>query len=315
MMKASRIPAFGAVLLVWVASSTVFAAATSGEKQERPAKAVYEQRPIGASPQLISPAAAAETINRFKTAYSAKLGSPRFLIYVNRELVDVRSGLKLAGRDETVVTTKRDASKDIPAAPEGEGDAAGGKDGTTSSGTETVTTKAGVSSNEKKVAHVNRYERVDREEDSFEYKQMVRDVELMFGRRLRSAGASLADQRTATQLLADRNLRDFTTPTEGEQAHKDRDALARIADVVVEVLIANKEVPVSKLSGNGASTVPDIQVTAIRIKDSKIIGQATSMDVLGQKAQLNYVSSAFTAREIADATALFFMEDMLLGIE
>lgn len=309
---------FSLATLAFTVSITASAAQPADKKAADP-KFVYEQRPIGASQQLVSPAVAAETISRFRAAYP-KLGNPRILIYVNRELVDVRTGLKLAGREETVVSSKREAVRDLQPSSEGDSGAPGTETTSASTNnaggtTDSAPSKAAVSSTEKKVANVNKYERTEREDDSFEYKQMVRDVELVFGRRLRSGGASLADQRIATQLMADRPLRDFTTPTEGEQARKDREALAKVADVVLEILIANRDVTVSKVSGNVSRNVPDLQVTAIRISDSKIIGQASAADVLGQKAQLNYVSNTFTTRDIADATALFLMEDMMIGTQ
>src|SRR5215831_2584240 len=55
---------------------------------------VYDQKPMGAPQNLITPEQAQTIISRFKAAYPG-IGSPRFLIYVNRELVDQQSGLKL----------------------------------------------------------------------------------------------------------------------------------------------------------------------------------------------------------------------------
>ena len=57
-------------------------------------------------PMLVSEADAQATVDAFRTNYQ-KLGSPRMLIYVNRDLVDEQSGLKLSGRSETVKTTSK----------------------------------------------------------------------------------------------------------------------------------------------------------------------------------------------------------------
>src|SRR5688500_17431691 len=46
---------------------------------------IYDQKPIAGRPVLIQPEQAQGIIDRFKAAYP-KMGSPRLLIYVNREL-------------------------------------------------------------------------------------------------------------------------------------------------------------------------------------------------------------------------------------
>src|ERR1700758_4958718 len=60
---------------------------------------VYDQKLYAGRPGLVTPEQAQATITRFKAIYP-NLGSPRLLIYVNRELVDEQSGLKLVGRKE-----------------------------------------------------------------------------------------------------------------------------------------------------------------------------------------------------------------------
>ena len=304
------------------------------ENKTRSAATNYEQQLYGPPAHLIAPEVAASTIRRFRAAYP-QLGSPRFLLYVNRELIDQRTGLKLAGREETVVSTRREAARETvpsegespiaPTAPApspasaSTGLASGGglSELTTRStdGVETPSPRTALSSTEKKVATVNRYERTEREEDSFEYRQLVREVELAFGRRLRSAGAALADQKIATALMADRPLRDFTTPTEGEQARKDREALAKAADVVLEILLVHRETIVARVSGNATLSQPEIQVTAIRLNDSRILGQASSADVLGSAAQQQKrLGQHHSSRDITDAVALYLMDDMMLGL-
>ena len=67
---------------------------------------VYEQKPLGGQQPLVGPQQAQAIIDRFKAAYP-KLGNPRLLIYVNRELVDENSGLKLVARTEKIQTTSK----------------------------------------------------------------------------------------------------------------------------------------------------------------------------------------------------------------
>jgi len=77
----------------------------------------------------------------------------------------------------------------------------------------------------------------------------------------------------------------------GDQAAKERDALAQAADIAIEVLISSRNLTVSEVSGDSTVAVPDIQMTAIRLKDAAIVGQASASDVLGAGA-------ASAAREI-----------------
>src|ERR1043165_8708588 len=62
---------------------------------------VYDQKPIAARPPLVAPEQAQAIIDHFRESY-AKLGRPRTLIFINRELVDEQSGLKLTHRKEHV---------------------------------------------------------------------------------------------------------------------------------------------------------------------------------------------------------------------
>jgi hypothetical protein len=121
------------------------------------------------------------------------------------------------------------------------------------------------------------------------------------------AGASLADQRLATQMMADHPFKPLNGGS--DQAQKDREALEKIADVVVEVLISSKNVQVAEISGDRTYAVPDIQATAMRLKDARILGQAASSDISGRGGR------NFDVREISDATALALMEDMLTSAE
>src|SRR3954464_8100398 len=48
---------------------------------------VYDQKPLASQPSLVTQQQAQAVVDKFKAAYP-KLGSPRILIYVNRDLVD-----------------------------------------------------------------------------------------------------------------------------------------------------------------------------------------------------------------------------------
>jgi len=277
---------------------------------------VYEQKPITSLPQLVPPAQAQQIIDKFKAGY-AKLGSPRILIYVNRDLVDEKSGLKLAGRTERTVHSRSSLNSTIqPAGNANAGSVTVNAGGNVSvKGGPTLSGPGQVAGSSERVVNNNTYRDTAAPLPALADKQTVRDVERLFGRPLRLGGATLADQRVATQLIADKPLDAFISRTEGEAARKDREALAKIADVVVEVLISSRPIVVQEVSGDKTYTVPDIQVTAIRLNDARIIGQASASDILGKDRYAGRIVTNFDVREITEATALALMEDMMVGMK
>jgi hypothetical protein len=236
---------------------------------------VYEQKPMGGRPVLVTPEQAQSIINRFKAAYP-KLGNPRMLIYVNRELVDQQSGMKLVRREERIESVHNLAY---------------------------TNTEPSVKSDEK-----NTYVTEGKTQPTVADKQTVRDVERLFGRPLRAAGVTLTDQKVAAELIADKPIAEFIGTTDTPQSRKDREALGKIADAVIEVLMSSKTVTVPTISGSQEITVPEIHATAISLSDAKILGQTSSADVLSRvpPGQL----SGFDVREITEATALSLMDDM-----
>ena len=99
----------------------------------------------------------------------------------------------------------------------------------------------------------------------------------------------------------------------GDRAAKVRKALADIADIAIEVLISSRSITVPEVSGETTYPVPDIQATAIRLKDAAIVGQAAASDIIGKGVQAGRVVRQFDVRDITEATALALMEDMLTG--
>lgn len=140
-------------------------------------------------------------------------------------------------------------------------------------------------------------------------RQTVREIERLFGRAFRHAGAQLADQTVAEALLPATP----GTPLAGDKAERERRALAELADLAIEVLISSRSLTVPELGGDATHTVPDIEVTAIRLKDAAIVGQAAASDVLGRGARAGRIVRDFSLQDITEATALALMEDMLTG--
>jgi hypothetical protein len=228
------------------------------------------QRVYGPSGEtLIARQSAAGILEGFRKAYVAE-AAPRVVIYVNRALIDTATGLKLTGHSEKYYREGDTVAK--------------------TSGENTYTVK-------------------DPAAPTLADQQTVREIERLFGRAFRNAGATLADQKSAVALLEDNPGHRLL----GDQAAKDREALGKIADVAVEVLISSRSLTVPEVSGDKTYTVPDIQATAIRLKDSAIIGQASASDILGHDMQAGNVARHFGVRDITEATALALMSDMLTG--
>lgn len=285
---------------------------------------VYDQKPMAGHQVLIAPEQAKALIERFKTNY-AKLGNPRMVIYVNRDLVDEASGVRLSGRTEKIQSNTTEVKTEFKADPNAPAPQINNSPGIPPAANVTIVGdvsgrnpnripgSGNVNTRTEKKTEENTYKSTDRNSGTLADKQTVRDVERLFGRPLRIAGVTIADQRVATQLLSDRPIHALTT--EGEQARKDREALGKIADVALEVLISSRQITVPGISGDQVYNVPDIQATAISLKDAKILGQATASDIIGKDRYAGNIARTFDVREIAEATALALMEDMLLSVE
>jgi hypothetical protein len=139
-------------------------------------------------------------------------------------------------------------------------------------------------------------------------KQSMRDMESFFGHRLRDAGATLTDEKVAAQVIGDKPLDMFIGSSDTPEARKDREALRTVADAVIEVVLASKDVSVPADSGSQTITIPEVQATAINLKDSKILGQASSSDMTGRVPPSTLGNLG--VGDLAEATALALMDDM-----
>lgn len=255
---------------------------------------------------------AAQIVEEFRAAYG-RLEQPRMVIYVNRELVEDRDGLRLTGRKEHVETERDERSSTHAGAPtsaQPQTQVNVAVSGNAGDNTSTAYGPGEVRGSRERVSADNTYERTDSAAPTLADRQTVRDVERLFGRPLRIAGAQVADQRVVASLIADRPLDELLASGGSEAARKDREALNRIADVVVEVLISTRSLTIPGYSGDETRTVPDIQATAIRLSDGAIIGQASATDVLGRDRDAGPIVRQFEVRDIAEATALALMDDI-----
>jgi hypothetical protein len=264
------------------------------------------------SDTLIARETANGILENFKKAYAKADNAPRVVIYVNRELVDLDSGLKLTGHTEKYEKTKSSMKNDMEpppstGAPQTQINVAVG--GSNTSGATAASGKGTASSSVSKTSGENTYSVKEGTKATLADKQTVREIERLFGRAFRNGGAKLADQKSAAALLDEKGDGRLTS----DAAAKDRAALATVADVAIEVLISSRNLTVPEVSGDKTYSVPDIQATAIRLKDSAIIGQASASDVLGKDQQAGRIVRQFDVRDITEATALALMEDMLTG--
>lgn len=287
----------------------------------------YEQQPLAGRASLVNPDEARAVVESFRETY-AQLGKPRMLIYVNRELIREDSGRKLVGRTERYETKRTTRTVDFkPAAGGAESGSASVApaaapmiaatgDVTLSSGSAGIPAGSGTDATEvERLSGENTYTFSEAPRQSLADRQTTRDVERLFGRPLRLAGASLADQRIGAQLLEASPSAIRPGAAADTTSEQDRQALLKHADVVLEILIGSRQVRTAGFSGDVMTTVPDIQATAVRLSDSQILGQASSVDVLGGDAEASRLAGKHSVQEIAEATALALMRDLMLRAE
>lgn len=271
-----------------------------------------EQQLYAPAGTMIPPAQARAIVERFKAAYET-LGKPRLLFYVNRDLVATDAALELKKHTEHTEAVRTETKSDVEA-PAGTATPAAVNvivNSTTTAGP-VAAGKGSTQSQTEKVTAENVYEAKAATTLTLADRQTIRDVERLFGRPFRVAGAQLADQKVATSLIAGKSFNHFAA-ADNEPARKEREALAKVADVVIEILISSRQVSVLQVSGEKTFVVPDIQATAIRLSDSAILGQASSRDVLGKDRDASRLVPHFDVNDITEATALALMEDMAPG--
>ncbi|MDR0902397.1 MAG: hypothetical protein LBM92_06475 [Opitutaceae bacterium] len=140
-------------------------------------------------------------------------------------------------------------------------------------------------------------------------RQTARDIERLAARPYRAAGAIFADQKIAASMLPDSSVTsraELNRYLVTEDGRKDREALAKVTDIVIEVLVSSRDITIQQVSGAQTAAVPDIQMTAIRLSDAAILGQASSLELIGA----NPPPAAFDAQIVTESTALVLMQDI-----
>ncbi|MBI3887034.1 MAG: hypothetical protein HY302_15095 [Opitutae bacterium] len=268
-----------------------------------------EQQLFAPAGSIIRPEEARAIVEKFKTTYAA-LGKPRLVFYVNRDLVATESALELTKRTEHTETARTETKSDIePPAPAAAQTQVNVQTGGPAAAAAVPAGKGSTHAQTERVTAENTYTARPAPALTLADRQTIRDVERLFGRPFRAAGAQLADQKIATSLMADKSYHHFAA-ADSDAARREREALTKVADVVIEVLVSSRQVSVLQVSGEQTFVVPDIQATAIRLSDSAILGQASSRDVLGKDRDAGKLVPHFDVNDITEATALALMEDM-----
>jgi len=117
--------------------------------------------------------------------------------------------------------------------------------------------------------------------DELSTRQTKREVELLFGRPLRLAGATLIDP-----------------------------AQTNLPELTLEILLGEREIKVPGINGPKPHTVPDIIVTATRAADGQVLGQATVLDLFKHQAAAARMLQRYNIQQLTEATALALMKDI-----
>jgi hypothetical protein len=117
--------------------------------------------------------------------------------------------------------------------------------------------------------------------DELSTRQTKREVELLFGRPLRLAGATLIDP-----------------------------AQTNLPELTLEILLGEREINVPGINGPKTHTVPDIIVTATRAADGQVLGQATVLDLFKHQAAAARMLQRYNIQQLTEATALALMKDI-----
>ena len=83
-------------------------------------------------------------------------------------------------------------------------------------------------------------------------------------------------------------------------------------DIALNLLISWRTIPITGFNGEAVNkVVPEVQVTAIRLTDGAIMGQAGTVDLIGQRQDSWVTVERVGVPEVMRATALVLLEDMV----
>jgi hypothetical protein len=247
------------------------------------------------------------TVQAFRAAY-AKLGRPRLLVFVNRELVRDRGEMLAAERTDRSVKTKGDPVPLLPSST-----VQIGADNRAASSPAAVSGKGGEAQTSTGVS-TRRAEPAHRPPAPIS-EQEAREFEEAFQEPFADAGARFVDQAAAE--LAQRLFRDpdpnFLTAPADDRERREVESLRKSADLAIQLLVRKKSVPILQPSGDDrAEERVSVTATAINLKDGAKLAQVSSDSLFGfnrrhgERLERRY--REVTSAEILEQVALAVMQ-------
>lgn len=157
-----------------------------------------------------------------------------------------------------------------------------------------VVTQEQISGQKRTVADLNRI------------KEVEQWVQLLFT----NAGATLVDPNVGVPLLGSKPYQRIPAADKAK-TKKERDALAAVADVVVEVTIVARYVTVLSPGANDSVfIVPDVTTDAYRVTDSALLGTASVQEVIKSRKLPEDTVMTINMNARTDTAIVALMEDI-----
>lgn len=246
-------------------------------------------------------------VQSFRGNY-ARLGKPRLLIFVNRELVRDRGELLQTERTDRSIKTKGDPVPLLPSSTV----QIGADNRATASSPAAVSGKGGEAQTSIGVS-VRRAEPQHRPPPAVTEME-AREMEEAFQQPFADAGARFVDQQTAE--LAQRLFRDadpnFLTAPADDRERREVESLRKSVDLAIEILVRKKRVTILQPSGEDRSEERiSVIATALSLKDGAKVAQVSSDSLFGfnrrhgERIERRY--REVTSAEILEQVALAMM--------
>lgn len=225
--------------------------------------------------------------------------SSRILIFINRDLINTKAGLRL--EEKTEIIASGPAKVDVQA------------NATQNSPVDKSVSTASVNSGSFTnvgVVQLNKFKAGSENEQSIGSRRVERDIERFFSKELRRAGLKLVDQKIASQLIKEDPDKASGPTQSNNSVDKERQAIDRFADMVIEIIVSEQRYEDREVSGAvTVFSVPEIGATAVEVKTSQIIGQGSSADIF-HDASITKLRT-IDLKEAARAAAIALLADIV----
>ncbi len=137
----------------------------------------------------------------------------------------------------------------------------------------------------------------------------TRDVEQWVQQLFAAGGATLIDSTVGVPLLGSKPYQRIPA-ADNAKSKRDREALGKATDVVVEVLIVVRQVKVQTSAGETVYVVPGLAIEAYRVTDSALLGAASARDVIKSHNLPEDTIMKITMNDRTQIAVLALMEEM-----